>query len=114
MEHSLEILNKDKVILYVYWEHNKIHSVWKAEPHIKIPKYIYPENITLENLLKWMETRVVPRTRFGIEDILKEYGLPEYHPYWICKQTHGITMSDYLWVRFEGETLKYDDIAIRQ
>jgi hypothetical protein len=53
---------------------------------------------------KFLETRCVPRTRVDIANLLrKKYKLREYNALAIVKQTHGVSMNDYIWIKFEGE-----------
>lgn len=115
MIYYFDILNKEQLIMRVYWdtETKEIHSQWMSKPHIKIPRSIYPENITWKNINAWLETRTVPRTRYDIEDILRKFGLKEYNAYAMCKKSHALSMSDYIWIRFEGEDINYDNIKIR-
>lgn len=90
-------------------------SKWVGPKHIKIPKYLYPENITPHGISMFCETRQPPRTRFDIEHVLKAYGLREYLPIQMCKISYGITHEDDLWMLFEGQVKpRYADITIRQ
>lgn len=36
-----------------------------------------------------------------------------YEPFLICKKTHGVILGDYSWIRFEGETLTWEDVKIK-
>jgi len=108
-------MNKEKPMLKITWDTNtkEIISEHIGEWHPKIPNSLYPERITWKNLMSWMETRVVPRTRIGIEELLPKYGVKEYNPYAMCKKSHGISMADFIWIRFNDEDIKYADIKIR-
>ena len=37
----------------------------------------------------------------------------EYNPWEIVKKTHGVMFEDFIWVRFEGEALVWEDVKIR-
>lgn len=116
MKHSITILNREKEIMRINWDTDtkEVTSEWLGEYHFKIPRTIYPENITWKNVMNWLETRTVPRTRFGIEELLRvKFKLREYNPYLMCKMSHGLSMSDYIWLKFDNEEIDYDSIKIR-
>lgn len=113
MEHFI-IMNKDKPLMEVYYDLNTAKSIWLDEKHPKIPRCMWPENINTKSISIFCEKRQPPRTRIGIEDILKQYGLREYMPIQMCKISHGIPHEDFLWIRFDGqEDVTYDSIKIR-
>lgn len=110
------IYDEDIPQLRVFWEKQKAGSEWLTdERHIKIPKYLYPENITVQGISRFCESRQPPRTRFDIDYLLKhKYKIREYMPIQMCRISHGITHSDDLWLLFEGqEKCRYEDISVR-
>lgn len=110
------ILNFDTPIMQVEWDKMQAKSEWLSEErHIKIPKYLYPENITIQGISRFCESRQPPRTRYNIEELLtKKYKLKAYLPIQMCRISHGITHSDDLWLLFEGqEQCKYAEISVR-
>lgn len=89
-----------KEIVCVQIDQLRSHSVFGKRPH------------TVEYLNEFLEERCVPRTRYNIKELLADWGLQEYNPLDICKRTHGVMSADDLWIRFEGEDLKYKDVAV--
>ncbi|MFM9282386.1 hypothetical protein [Paenibacillus jiagnxiensis] len=70
--------------------------------------------ITIDQLLDYLESRCFPRTRHRAEQILKHLGLGSYSPLDIVKKTHGVQFEDYMWIRFAGEEeLRYEDVGFR-
>lgn len=59
----------------------------------------------------FLEDRVVPSTRIGIDEDLKKVGLPYYDPTLLLKFNHGYSVSDRYWIRFEGEKLTYAQLV---
>lgn len=113
MNHFI-IMNKDNPILDVKYDLTKAESKWLGEKHIKIPRGMFPENITVKNISAFCESRQPPRTRVDIDRILKEkYDMREYLPMQMCKKSHGITMSDFLWMKFDDEEIMYEDVRVR-
>lgn len=114
---GLTIMNFDDALLYIEQDlkTNKITSRWLSDKrHPKIPRYLWPENIKLGAIPKFCETRVPPRTRFDIDEILRANGLRSYMPIQMCRISHGLQMTDFIWIKFDGEEdLHYEDIKIR-
>lgn len=50
------------------------------------------------NIKSWIENRVFPSDREGLDKILDDLELDSYDPWEICKRMHGITMADYYWI----------------
>lgn len=107
-------MNKNNPILDVKYDLTKAESKWLGEKHIKIPRGMFPENITVKNISAFCESRQPPRTRVDIDRILREkYDMREYLPMQMCKKSHGITMSDFLWMKFDDEDIMYEDVRVR-
>ena len=108
------IMNKDNPIWDVKYDSTTAESKWLGEKHIKIPRGMFPENITVKNISAFCESRQPPRTRVDIDRILREkYELMDYLPMQMCKKSHGITMEDFLWMKFDNEDITYDDVRVR-
>lgn len=114
MEQHFIIMNREQPILDVRWTEKTATSEWLGPHHIKIPLGLYPENITFKDIMAFCESRQPPRTRIGIDELLhKKYNLPFYLPLQMCQKSRGITMADYLWMKFDGDDITYEDIKIR-
>lgn len=109
------IYNRETPQMRVSWEMMNAKSEWlTTERHLNIPRYMYPENITIAGISRFCESRQPPRTRYDIDRLLKCYGLREYMPIQMCRISHGVTHSDDLWLLFEGqEKCNYADISVR-
>lgn len=75
------------------------HVVFGKRPH------------TVENLNYFFERRCFPEARADCKEQLEEIGLMHYNPLDIVKITHGVMCHDYMWIRFDGEKLKYKDVG---
>ena len=60
-----------------------------------------------------IKLRCFPEDRKNSDDLLKTLGLDYYDPWEIVKKTHGLMYNDYSWFKFEGESIEYDNIKIR-
>lgn len=76
--------------------------------------FAHPDSeATREDIILFIEDRIIPRNRIGIESILEYMGLEEYDIWEIAKITHGAHRKDNMWLRFKGETITYKDIFIK-
>jgi hypothetical protein len=46
-------------------------------------------------------------------EYLETLGLTAYDPWKIVEITHGVMWEDFLWIKFPGETLSWEDVKIR-
>ena len=57
------------------------------------------EKPTWEDFEYFLEDRCVPRTRYGMKEILKDYGLDSYDPLAIIEKTGGHMAEDHQWLK---------------
>lgn len=74
---------------------------------------ILPENITVRNLEHFLESRSPDKYREDLDYILKRLNLKSYNPYWICRRTHAVSATDFIWLKFDDEKVSYDDVKLR-
>lgn len=65
---------------------------------------------THEDIVFWLEDRVVPKERANIDEILKVMGLIDYDFWELCRRTRAMCMEDYFWLS-KGEI--YEEVHIR-
>lgn len=63
-----------------------------------------------DDIVFWLEDRVVPKERANIDEILKVMGLIDYDFWELCRRTRAMCMEDYFWLS-KGE--KYEQVHIR-
>lgn len=110
------IYNKDTPLMQVSWDTSHAKSEWLSDfKHPNIFPYIHPEKITVPAISKFCESRLPPRDRVNIDELLRQkYRLTAYQPIQMCKITRGISHSDDLWLLFEGEEkVPYANITVR-
>ena len=59
------------------------------------------ENVTYDDVMKFLESRTVPRNREDINEILAELHMKEYDPYALCKYFGGKVCEDDCYVEFK-------------
>lgn len=70
------------------------------------------EHPTWEDYEEFLESRCMPRSRYGIKEELKSMGLDSYDPFQIIGKTAGRVYGDSQWLRrLEGSQLEqYDEL----
>lgn len=120
--HGFDIYDREQCIMRVRWGDKIGYATTEnvlGERHIKINRGLYGRNfekiaeVDFKEVTKFLESRTVPRTRFGIEEILKKYDVKFYDPLNMCKKSHGVSMSDFVWIKFMGEEVEFKDVKIR-
>lgn len=91
-----------------------IESDDTEEVHLKLNKNIkttwlpYIFQINLDNDMtnvveEWLKTRIVPKNRIGIADILKRLSLKKYSKRDIFELTHGSAITDPFWIAINSD-----------
>jgi hypothetical protein len=63
-----------------------------------------------DDIVFWLEDRVVPKERANIDEILKVMGLIDYDFWQLCRKTRAMCLEDYFWLS-KGE--KYEEVHLR-
>lgn len=71
------------------------------------------EDPTFEQMYDFLESRCMPKRRQCLPEYLQVCGLSEYNPYEIIKVTHGVMWEDFLWIKFPGEDITWEDVRVR-
>ncbi len=105
----------------VMWKDHLCARVEVTDDKAHITKYdtnpvhcLFPyEETDSYHILSILESRCWPRDRGNIDELLKACGLHSYDVMGIIKATHGRMYNDYTWIRFEGESLTYEEMKLR-
>lgn len=68
---------------------------------------------TFEQMYDFLISRCMPKGRECLPEYLEYCGLKEYNPYEIVKVTHGVMWEDFLWLKFPGENIAWEDVKVR-
>ena len=71
------------------------------------------KNCTLNDIYVFLESRCYENNRDELFQILEYYSLSYNDPWEWNKITHGTMRDDYLWIKWEGEDITYNDIKTR-
>lgn len=61
-------------------------------------------------IMEFLDDRVVPETRIGLDKVLKEAGIPYFSMDAILRYGHGVACDDQYWIRFPGETITWIEL----
>lgn len=122
MLENYTLMYKNIEVGNISYNQDKDEFSFKLNEEIKDTKYLPPilydyTNLSLdykpthENILWWIEDRIMPPERDAIDHILDKMGLSIYNPWTILKENKGMTLEDYWWIRKDNE--KYEQCHIR-
>lgn len=122
MLEKFTLMFKDIEVGIIKYDNEKEEFSFTLNENIDNLKYLPPilydyTNLSLdykpqhENVLWWIEDRVMPPNRDAVDHILDLMGLPCYDAWEICKANKGMSLEDYWWLREKDE--KYEDCHIR-
>ena len=122
MLEKFTLMCKDIEVGIINYDTQTEKFTFTLNENIKDTKYLPPvlydyRNLSLdykpehENVLWWVEERIMPPDRDAVDYLLERMGLNFYDPWEICKLNKGMTLDDYWWLRENDE--KYEDCHIR-
>lgn len=71
-------------------------------------------DLSLNRVYRFLKSRCYEDGRIDLPEILAKAGLTSNDPWKWNQITHGVTWEDFLWVKFAGEQLCWEDVRWRQ
>lgn len=115
-------LDKDKEIRsYLYMKNDsvmtsisvkqggKVHFVNFTDKPLDCAFGLQSSPVGLSALIDFLGERCVPKSRFNIDEVLKNMGLSEYNEVDIVEKTYGILIDDSFWVKNSSDTISYKE-----
>ncbi|MCD8300060.1 MAG: hypothetical protein LUC41_02625 [Clostridiales bacterium] len=106
-----------------YWKNEKTSDVVISADRKSVSYTIYNHEVakapfgfedpTVEQMYHFLEERCMPRRPGQLQEYLDYLGLDEYNPWEIVKITHGVMWEDFLWLKFPGESITWEDVKLR-
>lgn len=106
------VMSKDKKIAKCVIKDGKLVSIDKYTKKIYEQPF-YGENISLEYVISFLQDRTISINKHNIDEILENLGLDHYDMLDILRKTHGVFYDDFTWIKFEGESISYEDVKVR-
>ena len=115
MQTKIEVFWQNEHVsnMYVDYTAHTVHVENFSSEDYKLPFLIGRNNPSWEEYKLLIDSRVFPRERQNCKEILSCYGLDEYDQEAICRKSHATMFSDYMWFRYPGENITYDDVKLR-
>ncbi|MBB6713941.1 hypothetical protein [Clostridium gasigenes] len=122
MLENYTLMYKDIEVGIISYNNKLDKFSFQLNKEIKNIKYLPPilydyTNLSLdykpcnENILWWIEDRVMPPDRDAVDHILNIMELPFYDAWEICKANKGMSLEDYWWLKSNNEI--YEECHIR-
>lgn len=114
---KFDVMHFDEVIASVNLKPKNIELPYVKNYVTGFNKQFSPDMegpVTIEELEKWLKWRTFPPTRANADELLEALGLNAYNRWAIVRKTHGVMADDEIWLRFQGETLKHEDVCLRK
>ena len=115
---SFEYMYKDEVVARVVYSNSHNLNVGGLPVHQEVyGKHLLdtpmPESQpNMRDLWRFFKSRIFPKHRGNIEELLNDLKIPEKTEA-IIRKTHGVLWDDFYWVRFEGESCTWEDVRLR-
>jgi len=108
---GLEILCfwNDELVALVNVKNNRAKVQRFTEHPVK--QIFRDDELDVFKLSSILETRCWLRDCRNIDNYLKKLDIQYYDPLAIVRKTHGVSYNDFLWFRFNGESLTWKDVA---
>ncbi|MCF0186952.1 MAG: hypothetical protein HUJ98_10750 [Bacteroidaceae bacterium] len=111
----------DPYTFETYWKNQITARVYVRPTEVLVTRItsgpfrqlFFANKMTNAQLMQVLELRCWDRNRADINLLLNRMGLTEYNPLEIVKRTHGTTVNDFFWFRFQGEKLTAKDVLKR-
>lgn len=113
----------DKYVFDTYYKEKKTSHVEMDRETMTVKYEIFYREVpcvpylfddpTFEQMYEFLESRCMPKGRTCLPEYLACMGLNEYNPYKIVKITHGVMWEDFLWLKFPGEDVSWDEVKLR-
>ena len=97
---DVSITNDHKEIIYSIWMPAGCNQPFCAG------------RLDLMRFYRFLKDRCYEDTRGDLPEILREAGLTSNDPWKWVRITHGVSWHDHIWIKFDDEDLKWEDVRI--
>lgn len=71
-------------------------------------------DLSINRIYNFLKSRCYEDGRADLQEILCQAGLKDNNPWEWNRITHGVTWEDYLWIKFEGEEISWENVRWRK
>lgn len=106
---AFDFMWRDEVSTHVEFKNNKVvYENFTSD----VARQAFSDSFTVDkhSLDEFIESRCFSRHNGQCKEILRQLNIQFYDPYTICRQLHGVSTEDFCWIRFDGETLTWNDV----
>lgn len=106
-----DLYHKNELLSHVEVKNNKLNVTNYTQSKFFTP-FLAP-NVNIGTVADLFESRCLERCRPDLQDWLHANNVEEYDPLKIVRNTHGVMMHDYVWIKFDGEDITYEELFNR-
>lgn len=104
-------MHKDKELAHIIeYSNGKVEMDLYSDDFLDNP---LRNGVNKHGLERFFEDRCFPRSRANARELLDLLGLDHYNPRYIVMETHGVQYDDFYWIKFDGETISWSDVKVR-
>lgn len=114
MEIKIEVFWRDEHVsdMFVDYDRHTVRVQNYTMQETKLP-FLSSTAPSWEEYEMLIDSRVFPQERKNCKMILKSYGLSVYDQEAICRKSHATMWGDYMWFRYPGEKVTFNDVKLR-
>lgn len=108
----------------VMYENTPVTDVSVSDDHKKVKiKKLVPDSIiqpfggndlSIDRVYRFLKSRCYEDDRADLKEILTQANLTSNDPWKWNQITHGVMWDDQIWIRYEGEILRWEDVQWRK
>lgn len=112
--YNFTVMHENTAVANVFVSDNhKIVQIEKLVPDSLMQPFS-GNNLSLERVYGFLKSRCYEDERADLKEILSQANLTSNNPWEWNKITHGVMWDDMIWIRFAGETLRWEDVQWRK
>lgn len=71
------------------------------------------QTVTMDSIDEFFRERCFPETRVDCLSLCNYLGLDSFDAEEICRKTHGKCISDFFWIKFDNENIRFKELRGR-
>ncbi len=112
--YNFTVMHKDQAVAEVFIsDDRKQVTINKLVPDSIIQPF-GGSDLSLHRVYGFLKSRCYEDGRVDLKEILRQAGLTENDPWKWNRITHGVMWEDEMWIRFENEELRWEDVRWRK
>ena len=69
--------------------------------------------VNINRIYDFLKSRCYEDCYADLNNVLEAAGMTWNNPWEWCRQSHGVTWDDFLWIKYPGEEITWEDVKVR-